>query len=133
MWGVHTLPEWRRPNGRPTPVGVCAPQPKRFVLSNLILIEVRLNVFEIADAALLMDKDDPSKDRRNILWSELSTVNLVFQGSLQAFQHNQLECRAVDMPSLDQAFVMDMVIFRTIFFELLVFFTFTLLTLHFAY
>ena len=31
------------------------------------------------------------------------------------------------------AFVMDMVIFRTIFFKLLVFFTFTLLTLHFAY
>ena len=29
--------------------------------------------------------------------------------------------------------VMDMVIFRTIFFELLVYFTFTLLTLHFAY
>ena len=29
--------------------------------------------------------------------------------------------------------VMDMVIFRTIFFELLVFFTFTLLNLHFAY
>ena len=29
--------------------------------------------------------------------------------------------------------VMDMVIFRTIFFELLVFFTFTLLTFHFAY
>ena len=29
--------------------------------------------------------------------------------------------------------VMDMVIFRTIFFELLVFFTFTLLTIHFAY
>ena len=29
--------------------------------------------------------------------------------------------------------VMDMVIFRTIFFELLVFFTFTFLTLHSAY
>ena len=29
--------------------------------------------------------------------------------------------------------VMDMVIFRTIFFELLVFFTFTLLTIHFTY
>ena len=29
--------------------------------------------------------------------------------------------------------VMDMAIFRTIFFELLVFFTFTLLTFHFAY
>ena len=29
--------------------------------------------------------------------------------------------------------VMDMVIFRTIFFELLVFFTFTLVTLHSAY
>ena len=29
-------------------------------------------------------------------------------------------------------FVMDMVIFRTIFFELLVFFTFTILTIHFA-
>ena len=29
--------------------------------------------------------------------------------------------------------VMDMVIFRTIFFELLVFFTFMILTLHFAY
>ena len=29
--------------------------------------------------------------------------------------------------------VMDMVIFRTIFFELLVFFTFALLTLHFTY
>ena len=29
--------------------------------------------------------------------------------------------------------VMDMVIFRTIFFELLVFFTFTLLIFHFAY
>ena len=35
--------------------------------------------------------------------------------------------------SLDPPTVMDMVIFRTIFFELLVFFTFTLLTLHFAY
>ena len=33
----------------------------------------------------------------------------------------------------DGLIVMDMVIFRTIFFELLVFFTFTLLTLHFAY
>ena len=32
-----------------------------------------------------------------------------------------------------RASVMDMVIFRTIFFELLVFFTFTLLTLHFVY
>ena len=31
------------------------------------------------------------------------------------------------------AVVMDMVIFRTIFFELLVFFTFTLLIIHFAY
>ena len=31
------------------------------------------------------------------------------------------------------AIVMDMVIFRTIFFELLVFFTFTLLIIHFAY
>ena len=29
--------------------------------------------------------------------------------------------------------VMDMVVFRTIFFELLVFFTFTLLTLHSVY
>ena len=29
--------------------------------------------------------------------------------------------------------VMDMVIFRTIFFELLVFFTFMFLTIHFAY
>ena len=34
---------------------------------------------------------------------------------------------------LEDASVMDMVIFRMIFFELLVFFTFTLLTLHFAY
>ena len=34
---------------------------------------------------------------------------------------------------LDLPNVMDMVIFRTIFFELLVFFTFTLLTFHFAY
>ena len=33
----------------------------------------------------------------------------------------------------DMEGVMDIVIFRTIFFELLVFFTFTLLTLHFAY
>ena len=33
----------------------------------------------------------------------------------------------------DQTFVMDMVIFRTIFFELLVFFTFTILIIHFAY
>ena len=34
---------------------------------------------------------------------------------------------------MDDIIVMDMVIFRTIFFELLVFFTFTLPTLHFAY
>ena len=33
----------------------------------------------------------------------------------------------------EEGCVMDMVIFRTIFFELLVFFTFTLLILHFAY
>ena len=32
-----------------------------------------------------------------------------------------------------QGSVMDIAIFRTIFFELLVFFTFTLLTLHFVY
>ena len=32
-----------------------------------------------------------------------------------------------------ESYVMDMVIFRTIFFELLVFFTFTLLIIHFAY
>ena len=32
-----------------------------------------------------------------------------------------------------EQFVMDMVIFRTIFFELLVFFTFTLLIFYFAY
>ena len=39
---------------------------------------------------------------------------------------------AKDMDQRQDA-VMDMVIFRMIFFELLVFFTFTLLTLHFAY
>ena len=37
------------------------------------------------------------------------------------------------MVTREQNSVMDMVIFRTIFFELLVFFTFTLLTLHSAY
>ena len=43
----------------------------------------------------------------------------------------------VDQQAMAKAFqergVMDIVIFRTIFFELLVFFTFTLLTIHFAY
>ena len=34
---------------------------------------------------------------------------------------------------LKKRIVMDMVIFRTIFFELLVFFMFTLLTIHFTY
>ena len=36
-------------------------------------------------------------------------------------------------PVTESVTVMDMVMFGTIFFELLVFFTFTLLTLHFAY
>ena len=51
----------------------------------------------------MVDCDDPSKDRRNICWTELSTDDLVFQGSIVAFQHNQLDCWAVDMPLLDQA------------------------------
>ena len=38
-----------------------------------------------------------------------------------------------DLYPLYNVVVMDMVIFRTIFFELLVFFTFTLLIFHFAY
>ena len=37
------------------------------------------------------------------------------------------------LPRGNPSGVMDMVIFRTIFFELLVFFMFTLFTLHFAY
>ena len=44
---------------------------------------------------------------------------------------------AFDTPTIEEfvahANVMDMVKFRMIFFELLVFFTFALLTLHFAY
>ena len=49
-----------------------------------------------------------------------------------------VECTKKGVPVLftqviDKIVVMDMVIFRTIFFELLVFFTFMLLTLHFAY
>ena len=59
-----------------------------------------------------------------------------------AFVEHELKCLWVQV-HLEQkylrhlikehVFVMDMVIFRTIFFELLVFFTFTLFTLHFAY
>ena len=40
--------------------------------------------------------------------------------------------RHLDIVSGYQRSVMDMVIFRTLFFELLVFFTFALLTLHFV-
>ena len=40
--------------------------------------------------------------------------------------------REIDRLRANQTTVMDMVIFRTIFFELLVFFAFTFLTLHFA-
>ena len=43
----------------------------------------------------------------------------------------QVTCKYSEWRGL--VIVMDMVIFRTIFFELLVFFTFALLTLHFAY
>ena len=66
-------------------------------------METRLNVFQIADTVLTVDHNDPSKDRRNICWNELSMDNLVFQGSIVAFQHNQLDCRVVDMPLSDQA------------------------------
>ena len=41
--------------------------------------------------------------------------------------------RTTSMWTTNLVTVMDMVIFRMIFFELLVFFTFTLLILHFAY
>ena len=41
--------------------------------------------------------------------------------------------RPAGRKGLVMAPVMDMVIFRTIFFELLVFFTFAFITLHFAY
>ena len=46
---------------------------------------------------------------------------------------SQIQMHGLDLTFLVQAIVMDMVIFRTIFFELLVFFTFTLLTFHFTY
>ena len=56
------------------------------------------------------------------MWDELTPT------TLSASSTNQLKV------SLGvRATVMDMVIFRTIFFKLLVFFTFMLLTLHFAY
>ena len=48
------------------------------------------------------------------------------------FQSQKKAKRVQGDPELTPS-VMDMVIFRTIFFQLLVFFTFTLLTLHFAY
>ena len=47
--------------------------------------------------------------------------------------HHRAIARVFGYLSKTQYTVMDMVIFRTIFFELLVFFTFTLLTIHFAY
>ena len=76
--------------------------------------------------------ENPEEDFRNVLEKRLSVDDLVYHGSLVAFHKNQLDHRADNMPLNDTAFVMDMVIFRTIFFELLVFFTFTLLTLYFA-
>ena len=50
----------------------------------------------------MVNRDDPSQDGRNLLWNELSTDDLVFQGAIVAFQHNQLDCQAVDMPLSDQ-------------------------------
>ena len=52
------------------------------------------------------------------------------------YENGNVEQYLEKNPSINRyelASVMDMVIFRTIFFELLVFFTFTLPTLHFAY
>ena len=62
------------------------------------------------------------------------------RGTLLAFSTDKAFLYDIEKAGLQQTIemdvlgsVMDMVIFRTIFFELLVFFTFTLLTLHFAY
>ena len=63
-----------------------------------------------------MNWDDPSQDGRNLLWNKLSTDNLVFQGLITAFQHNQLNhmllsdqvlyhlinVRAWDMPTINK-------------------------------
>ena len=57
------------------------------------------------------------EDFRNVLEKRLSVDDLVYHGSLVAFHKNQLDRRADDMP-LNDTTVMDMVIFRTIFFEL---------------
>ena len=57
--------------------------------------------------------------------------------TLSASPTNQLKVslgvRAATLCTIEILAVMDMVIFRMIFFELLVFFTFTLLTLHSVY
>ena len=55
---------------------------------------------------------------------------LILLASLMIYDKLRWKSPMSSDPSLT---VMDMVIFRTIFFQLLVFFMFTLLTLHFAY
>lgn len=45
---------------------------------------------------------NPKEDRWNVLWSELTFDDTVFQGSIQAFQHNQLEHQAMGMPQNDK-------------------------------
>ena len=73
----------------------------------------------------------------NLFWKQLA-IRFTFNYALVAVS----KCRPDGDPRLvavkvdiilEGSIVMDMVIFRTIFFELLVFFTFTLLTIHFAY
>ena len=62
-------------------------------------------------------------DLLEVSWRDLQWVEM--QRRARPSQREELLVR--------EEIIMDMVIFRTIFFELLVFFTFTLLTIHFAY
>ena len=62
-----------------------------------------------------------------------SISSFLHHGLIQTYSRLNVPTKCTPLEiSLPQV-VMDMVIFRTIFFELLVFFTFTLLTLHSVY
>ena len=66
--------------------------------------------------------------------SSVENDNTLKQYSIVDWQHvHSVNVLLVQKSRTLLQFVMDMVIFRMIFFELLVFFTFTLLTLHSVY
>ena len=107
-----------------------AAKPTLVLMELILVIEETESDQEVREVSDEIDNEVRWKIFRQRCWTKRKQTH-PYAGGHRGFP--QLGAEINLQRNTRRVIVMDMVIFRTIFFELLVFFTFMLLTLHFAY